>query len=293
MKKNTQRIITLIAAALSALLIIALLVLILSPAAAANANNPLVQVLVYILASVLLIAVGLSVFMVFLPDNRVKKIKLQNSNRGKSDVTAACVKRVAKEAASSVEGAFIKKIKLTKDAFDEIYFSASLLIEAKKYDGEIAVSSDFQEKPGEIIKKVTAAIELEVMEIFGLEFRAIELKLVDAKYYGMPTADMIGARIAGAPLISSTAVTLAAREQACLERELACLDREKICSVREVRLATIGQDVQEREELLDEAAIAEADLAETIIDQVETNHPKNETVNSLPIVIPCSKEDSY
>jgi len=310
MRKSTLRIITLIVAGIAAILIAGLLVLTLSPAAAAYANTPLVQVLLFILCALLVTAIGFSIFAVFAPDNRVKNIRLDSSDKGKRDVTAACVKRVAIEAANSVEGASIKNVRLTRDFIDDIHFSACLTIKAK--EGELCENQD---KPCEIIKRVTAAIELEVMQVFDLEFRSIDIKLTGAKHYGMPTSQMIDERVSGAPLFVPSAEMIAAnvnavafREQECMARENAVSQREAICADREARLAALCQqenphlviDTQDLVEQIPEEELEAADITSEGIQQTMFNQPpmqqqpliKLQDSVIMPIVIPCGTDAS-
>jgi len=208
MKKHLEKIIAITLAAVSLVFIITLLIVSFSEEAAAGVTNIVVQVLVLVFAAILVGGSAVNIYMSFVDKARVNRLLVSKSGKANAEVSIKCVRKIAKQAASAVRGANLKKIIVYESDKGEVTFRASLMIKAPKDDPEPL------EKASVILEKVTAALELEFMDVFSLEFGSIKLKLVSADSYKAPTEQQINDRIAGAPLVAAVpAVDAGSAEQ--------------------------------------------------------------------------------
>lgn len=179
MKRNFEKFITISLAVVSAIFVMFLLVMILSTDVAVEANNGVVQALFIVFTLFFLALSSLNIYSAFCSTEKVNQILLFKTKNSAKKASVGVVRKIAKKAVADIEGIKIGSIHLFVDSNNDVTFKAAVKVRA-------AEGSEF--KAAILLERISDALETEFMEILGLEFKEVELKLVSAKYNNSPDA---------------------------------------------------------------------------------------------------------
>jgi hypothetical protein len=185
MKKNFEKFITISLAVVSAIFVVFLLVIIFNTDIAADADNSVVHALFFVFTAFFLILSSVNIYSAFANTEKVNQILLFKTRNTSKKASVGVVRKLAKQAVSAIQGIKVGHIHLFVDDNNDVTLKATAKIIADKNSEPV--------KATVLLERATAAIQIEFLEILGLEFKEIELKLVSAKYNNPVDMDKINA----------------------------------------------------------------------------------------------------
>lgn len=181
MKKLLEKITSVALAVVSILFIALVWVVMFKPAIAADFDTSLVKAFVIILSSAFLILSGLNIYSSFVDNERLSDVLLFKDRESATKATVGVVKKTAKRVTKNMEEAKIRKVTLYSDASGNI----SMNVETK-------VKSD---RTMDVITNVRALLIETFDEIFGIEFSAINFRVITSKNKFVPNDADVKAKV--------------------------------------------------------------------------------------------------
>ncbi|MCL2375434.1 MAG: hypothetical protein FWC82_02800 [Firmicutes bacterium] len=185
MKKTLEKMITISLGVVSTIFVVFLLVLIKRPDTAEGANTPVVHALFIIFASIFAALTIFNILLSFNDSERVKQVLLFKTKNGAKKASLSVIRKLAKQTVKAVNGVNICHIHLFLDDNNDIVFKAAVKIKSIESGGNQAFNAAL------ILEKVNAALELIFLEVLGLSFKEIELKLISAKTTRSPDSALV------------------------------------------------------------------------------------------------------
>lgn len=181
MKKLLEKITSVALAVVSILFIALVWVVMFKPAIAADFDTSLVKAFVIILSSAFLILSGLNIYSSFVDNERLSDVLLFKDRESATKATVGVVKKTAKRVTKNMEEAKIRKVTLYSDASGNISMNV-----------EIKVKSD---RTMDVITNVRALLIETFDEIFGIEFSAINFRVITSKNKFVPNDADVKAKV--------------------------------------------------------------------------------------------------
>lgn len=181
MKKLLEKITSVALAVVSILFIALVWVVMFKPAIAADFDTSLVKAFVIILSSAFLILSGLNIYSSFVDNERLSDVLLFKDRESATKTTVGVVKKTAKRVTKNMEEAKIRKVTLYSDASGNISMNV-----------EIKVKSD---RTMDVITNVRALLIETFDEIFGIEFSAINFRVITSKNKFVPNDADVKAKV--------------------------------------------------------------------------------------------------
>jgi len=173
MHKSLEKCIGIALATVSTIFVVFLLVLITNTNVAVEADNSVVHALFIVLTLAFATLTAFNVYFAFSNMEKVNQVLLFKTKNTVQKASVGVIRKLAKKATADIEGIKINKINLFTDATGEVTFKAAIKVKATKGEDDI--------KATELLEEVSTAIEKEILEVLGLQFKEIELKLIKYK----------------------------------------------------------------------------------------------------------------
>jgi len=167
-----EKLITISLAVMSSIFVVFLLVMIFNTNAAEEANNKVVHALFGVFTLIFLVLTTMNIMSAFSETERINQILLFKTKNSEKRASVALVRKLAKQAAKTVEGAKISHLNLYADATNEVIVKAAVKVDTGDNDNI---------KASDILDRVNTALVNEFMNVLGFEFKMIELKLTSIK----------------------------------------------------------------------------------------------------------------
>jgi len=281
MKKTLEKMITISLGVISTIFVVFLLVLITRPDTAEGANTPVVHALFIIFASIFAALTIFNILLSFKDSERVKQVLLFKTKNGAKKASLSVIRKLAKQAVKAVNGVNICHIHLFLDDNNDIIFKAAVKIKPIDSGGNEAFNAAL------ILEKVNAALELIFLEVLGLSFKEIELKLIYAKTTRSPDSALVDKK-------ADTAMkSLEAQRAKLIEAAKTRTGKTNEPPIESVQIS-INEDATESDQVSTDKFISKP-LADPTPSRVEEASPKKDSIaleleESLQIQIPVTDE---
>jgi hypothetical protein len=237
MKKLLEKITSVALAVVSILFIALVWVVMFKPAIAADFNTSLVKAFVIILSSAFLILSGLNIYSSFVDNERLSDVLLFKDRESATKATVGVVKKTAKRITKNMEEAKIRKVTLYSDASGNISMNV-----------EVKVRSD---KTMDVITNVRALLIETFDEIFGIEFSAINFRVITSKNKFVPNDADVKAKV------EALKATIVSNKPAPGKVQTSKVTGHIEEKVEEVEAADIAKETEESSEEIPEETPAE------------------------------------
>lgn len=180
-KKITEKIVSIAICIVSFIFILLLLITTFGHITNADLNNKIVKSLLLTLTFIFAALSGVSIIFAFHDNERLRNVLIFKDKESATQATVAVMKKTAVRVCKPIKEAKIKKVNILSDNYGNV-----------KMKIDIAVLTNETVK---VVTKVRATIIATFQEVFGIEFSAIDYRIVKSKNNYAPTETEVNERM--------------------------------------------------------------------------------------------------
>ena len=253
MKKLFEKIISIALAIISTLFVALVIAVLAGSVETADFQNALVKGIIITLTVIFALLTGLNMYAAFTDRNKMNSVLIFKDRGSATKVTVDVVKATARRIAKQVKDTKVRKVHLFTDDNGNVGMNI-----------EVKLSTD---ETMEAVTRLRAMLVLQFKEVFGIEFAAIDFKVVKSKNNHKPSDKSVDERVA---LIKETITyntPVPEETEAKDEAESVVTEAEEIVAVAEADDEVAEAEAADEEGA--EAEVTETEVAETEISEAE------------------------